>query len=378
MKITTLVLVTASMTMMWACSGTAGDSHDHEGEEHAHADAHAHEDEITLEPAMAQRMGVRVDTLRRQPIGQVLHVSGEIMPAAAGSAVVTAPTAGIVTLASGITAGASVSAGATIAHIKATGVSGGDANAAALAQLNAAKREMERLKPLYDERIVTAHEYNAAVAAYESARAAYSPSAASGRAAAPISGVVTEVNVSQGQYAEIGTPIATIASSAELTLRADVPQRYYGQLGAINDARVTLPYATEPLLLSTLGARRTSQAAAATSPGYVPVFFTFRNDGSLLPGTQVDVYLLAADSREALAVPRSALVEQQGSYFIFEQVDDHGYKQVAVTLGVDNGEMVEVSSPMLKGGEVIVVEGATTVRLAGAAGAMPEGHSHNH
>ena len=132
------------------------------------------------------------------------------------------------------------------------------------------------------------------------------------------------------------------------------------------------------LLLSTLGARRTSQAAAATSPGYVPVFFTFRNDGSLLPGTQVDVYLLAADSREALAVPRSALVEQQGSYFIFEQVDAHGYKQVAVTLGVDNGEMVEVSSPMLKGGEVIVVEGATTVRLAGAAGAMPEGHSHNH
>ena len=79
MKITTLVLVTASMTMMWACSGTAGDSHDHEGEEHAHADAHAHEDEITLEPAMAQRMGVRVDTLRRQPIGQVLHVSGEII-----------------------------------------------------------------------------------------------------------------------------------------------------------------------------------------------------------------------------------------------------------------------------------------------------------
>lgn len=353
--------------------GLAQHHHSHSHEGHAHAEG----DEIELEPDVAERLGVKVDTLRPAPFGQVIHVSGEIFPAAGSSAVVTAPTAGIVTLAGGINAGASVGAGATVATIRASNVSGGDANAAARAELEAARKEVERLTPLYEKRIVSARDYNAAVAAYERAKAGYSSSAASGRASSPIAGVVTSVDVAQGQFVETGAPIATVSASKHLTLRADVPQKFYGSLPSVTDARVALPYSSGSILISELGGRRTSAASTATTPGYVPVFFTFDNDGSVLPGTQVEIYLLAEASREALAVPLAAVTEQQGNHFVFVRLDKECYAKVPVTLGASNGDAVEITSG-LHGGEAVVVEGATAVRLAQSSTVVPEGHSHSH
>lgn len=360
--------------------------HDHEGDhdhdhEHSHSEnEHEHADgEITLEPEMAERFGVTAETVSPAPFSDAIKVSGEILSSPTDAAVIVTPTSGILSFKGGVVAGSKVKAGSVIAQVSATGVSGGDQNLAAKAAFDAAKRELDRLRPLYEERLVTASEYNAALRAYEEAKAGYSTSASAGNITSPISGVITSIDANQGQYVEVGAPIATVAASTRLTLRADVPQRYYNRIGAINDAMIALPYSDTNVLLSEIGGKRitASDALASTTPGYIPVYFSFDNDGSFIPGASADVYLRSAESADLISVPLTALSEQQGQFYVFVKLDDECYRKQLVTTGRNNGSRVEIKSG-LKAGDNVVVTGATTVRIAEASGTVPEGHSHNH
>ena len=109
----------------------------------------------------------------------------------------------------------------------------------------------------------------------------------------------------------------------------------------------------------------------------MPVSFSFDNDGTVVPGSAVEVYLLGTSSRQAITVPRSAISEQQGDYFVYERLDEDCYRKVPVVLGEDDGDRVEIKSGLQPGTDV-VTGGVTTVKLAGASGAVPAGHSHSH
>ncbi len=368
--------------------------HDHEGEDHDH-DEDEHEDhehehegheghnhgtgqEIVLEPEQAAKMGVKTAHVHAGTFADAVHATGRITGTAAAMGLVSAPTPGIFSFAPGIAAGTQVKRGQVIGHIKATGVAGGDSNAAALANLNAAKREVERLKPLYEKQLVTAEKYNAAVAAYEVAKAQYSPAAASGAVTAPVSGVMTEVIAGQGQYVEPGAEIARVSDGSMLTLTVDLPDRYAAKMPSLTSARVLLNNNATTIDLAELGARKvTASAAVSTTPGYVPVVFTFKNDGRLLPGSIVEVYLLGTEREGVISLPLSAITEQQGHYFVYIKVDDEGYLKSPVTLGARDGRSVEILSGVHPHDDV-VVEGAMAVKLAESSGAVPEGHSHSH
>lgn len=354
--------------------------HDHgHGSHDSDAATHEGDDVITLSPDVAERFGVVTDTADVRPFGGVVKAGGQILPSADGAAVISATTSGILTLNQGINVGSSVKAGAAIGSVKADVVSGGDANRAAKAELDAAKAEWERIDRLYADRLVTLAQYNTAKAAYERAKAAYSAPAAAGRAISPISGVITSLEAQSGQYVATGAPIATIAASGRLTLRVDVPAKSYAAVASAADARVSLPYSGATVLLSSLDGRRVSDtdALAAAGGGYVPVTFSLRNDGSLIPGSAVEVYLLGAGSRRALTVPVSAVTEQQGSYFVFVRLDEDCYRKLPVEVGQSDGQDIEILSG-LKGGENVVTQGVTAVKLAQASGNVPEGHSHSH
>lgn len=155
----------------------AAHEHEHEhGHEHGAevtSPAHDHGSEIMLHDEVAERFGVTFDTLRAGTFHEAVRATGRIELTGSEMAVVSAPASGTVHYAKGINPGSDVRAGATIAIIDSRGTSGGDANAAAKAALDAAKRELDRLTPLYEDRLVTASDYNAAVSAYEQAKAVY-------------------------------------------------------------------------------------------------------------------------------------------------------------------------------------------------------------
>ena len=288
-----------------------GHDHDHEGHNHEH-EGHDHEqegheghnhaaegaengtDEITFSPSKAKQFGVVATKVQSGNFHESIKVSGQVIGAQGDEYTVAAPSAGMVKFRSSTALGSNVGAGATLASISAKNMVGGDSNEQAQIVLNNAKRELERLKPLYAEKIVTAREYNAAVEAYERARAACtSKSGAGNSATTAIGGTITEIYVSDGQYVEAGAPIAKVSKNARLVLRADLPSSYSRLVSNIHTANFRTSNSDEMLSIEALKGRRiSSNSATTTQPGYIPVCFEFNNDGSVVSGSFAEVYLI--------------------------------------------------------------------------------------
>lgn len=334
--------------------------------------------EIILEPADAERFGVKTSVIKPAEFREILTVSGEILPSASGRAIVAAPAAGTVRLASGISEGAAVKAGALVATVQQSGISGGNPDRASRAAVEAAKRELDRLKPLLDEGIVTIREYNAARQAYETAVAAYSPKAESGRATAPISGTVTGIMVREGEFVETGAPVAAISKNESLTLRADIPVRDMDFASSVTSANFRPAGCDSILSIESLGGQlMPGSSSSGEIPGYIPVYFRISNNGAVTPGTSAEVFLIGRKLDDAIAVPAGAIAEAQGVHYVYVKKDEHGYEKRPVKLGNSDGKSVEIKSG-LNAGEEVVTENVTFVRLAESSGAVPEGHSHSH
>lgn len=356
-----------------------GCGHNHDQHEKGTGDGHNHnQGEIVIEPADAQQFGVMTDTVTISPFNEAIHVSGQITNSTSDEAMLTASIPGIITIKPNISVGMQVKAGTTIANISAKKITGGNPEEAARVAVANAKRQLDRLEPLLKEGIVTRREYDEALAAYNTALAAVSPGA-SGTVSSPISGVITQLAVSTGQYVETGSPIAMVSRSNTLVLRADLPEKYRAMLPRITSATFRTPYGNEWIEIESLNGKRAQVETpdAQAKAGYIPVYFCIVNDGSLSAGAYIDMCLTGDSGEMAIAVPTTALSEQQGNYFVYVKTGEHSYKKRKVCIGESNGLMTRIDDGLSEG-ETIVVKGTTIVKLAESSGAVPEGHSHSH
>ncbi len=358
------------------------DGHNHEGHNHDHGDVHGedeHEHGITINPEEAKAFGVQTTTVEPMTFHGVRKVAGEIVAPNNAQHVIVAKSSGILNFSRSINPGQSLRSGEQIATISAKGVAGGDSNESAGVAVEAAKRELDRITPLFKDGIVSEKEYNAAKSAYDQALAGYSGSKSGSAVVSPAAGVIINLYVKSGEYVEAGQAVAAVSSTKRLMLKADLPERYMNEAGKYTSANIKAPYSDKVVSLSALNGRRTSEGseAYATVPGYIPVYFSFDNDGSLLPGSLCEAYLITSSNSQAIAVPEEAIAEQMGQHFVYVKIDDEGYEKVPVVLGATDGKMREIVSGLTPGRDVVTA-GVTFVKLAEAKNAVPQGHSHNH
>ena len=353
----------------------------HHGDKHSEGEKEEkHEGEIEFHDEIAEEFGVAFDTLRISPFRPAMRLTGRVVQSPSDFGVVSAPRAGTVRLAGNVKTGAQVGRGQVIATVDATTTAGGDVNAAASANLKAAQREVDRLKPLYDEHLVTASEYNAALANLDQAKAAFVPAASSGRATAPISGVITALAAQQGQYVEAGAPIATIASSNARTIQIEVPRKEYHNISSLDNILLEIPGHAQPVSLGALNPRRVAGDAALNpdaNSAFLPVMFNIDASADLPAGTVFTAFMNVGQGGSELSLPLTAISEQQGEYFVYERIHPEHYAKRPVTLGESNGTNVVIVEG-LKPGAVVVTKGVTAIRLAETSATAPEGHSHNH
>ena len=185
--------------------------------------------------------------------------------------------------------------------------------------------------------------------------------------------------VADGEYVEAGQPIATIARSTRLTLKALLPQKYISFLPLIETANIIPAQSESVISLKENGGKLLSSSVSGGNDiqGYIPVYFTFDNNGAVAPGSAADVYLIGNMRGATLTVPVSALTEQMGESFVYVKEDDHGYDKRNVKVGRNDGKRVEILSGIAEG-DSVVTQGVTFVRLAETSTVVPEGHSHSH
>ncbi len=375
------------------------DAHDHASENHNHAaeaphghdhhdhgaDAHAEggsSDEIVLTPEKAAASGVKVETIHHGEFSYVLPVSGQVTAVPGASNAIVANVSGIVTYSYEIVEGAKVTAGAPLFFISSNGIQDGDPVLKAQIEYENAKSEYERAELLVADRIVSRKEYESLKSRYETARINYEALAAdtqSGKTAVKTAnkGYIEEILVRSGEYVTVGQTIATVTDHSKLYLRADVSEKYLGQLKDVESANFILSYSENVYNVKDLGGRLVAYGRATSeASAFVPVTFVFDGNDEILPGAFAEVYLLGRNRQDVLALPVTALTEEQDKYFIYIQLDPSCYRKQEVTLGASDGERVEILSG-LECGTRVVTEGALHVKLASASNSIP-GHTHNH
>ena len=375
-----LFMGTALLFLCGACT----QQHNHEAEEAAHeAESHGgHSDEIILTPEKAKAAGVMVETVTPGTFREVIPTSGQVLAAQGDENTLVAATAGVVSFSRTVTEGMSVGRDVELLSVSAENLQDGDPVKRARIAYERAKGEYERAEKLIGERIVSEKEFNVLKENYENARIAYealSPSKAGKGVAvkSPMAGYVKACFVKEGDYVTVGQPLLSVTQTRRLMLRAEVSERYYSRLHNIASANFQTPYDDKVYSLADLKGRLLSFGKSSDGTSYyVPVTFEFDNRGDVIPGSFVEVYLLASERQNVLSVPVSALTEEQGLYFIYCQIDEECYRKQEVTVGANDGKRVEILSG-LKGGEKVVTQGAIHVKLASASTAIP-GHTHEH
>ena len=366
----------------------AGHDHEHEKAGHDHEHDHEHEaaanpGEVVFKEANAKAVGLQTITVTPGAFTQVIRTSGQVLAAQGEESVMVATVPGVVSFGSvPFTDGTAVRKGQAVLSIASNGLSEGDVAVRAKAAYEAAKLEFERMEALVADRIVSAKEFEQAKLNYANAKAAYEAVAdkqtAKGVAVvAPLNGYLKNIQVKEGDYVAVGQPLATIAQSNRLMLRADVSERYYSSLPMVQSAHFKTPYDEQVYRLADLRGRLLSYGRASGGDSFfVPVTFEFDNKGAILPGSFVEVYLLTKPLEQVISVPIESLIEEQGLYSVYVRLDANCYRKQPVTLGANNGVEVQILSG-LHGGEAVVTKGAHQVKLASASNAIPA-HSHSH
>lgn len=380
MHTTRFLLLTLSAAALCACSGGSGDGH-HEHSSEPHDAAHT-----VMTVKQQQAAHLTFETVQATPFAATLRVTGQVSRPQGGEGVVAATAAGIVRLTPSIAEGAAVSAGGRVATISARNLQDGDPVEKARAAYAAAEYEMNRLRGLAQDKIVSQCDYDRARLAFETARATYDGLARAATAqgvavTAQMGGYVKALAVRSGSYVNVGDPIATVAADRRLTLVCDVPEACAAQLPKVVSANFRTVGGTVRLLADMHGRLVARGRSVAEGTALLPVTFEFDNVGDVTAGAFADVWLVMGQRESVLTVPLSALTEEQGVHYVYVRThadsDDAAFEKREVTLGQDNGVRVEVTSG-LRTGDVIVASHPTLVRLASLSGTVPEGHSHNH
>jgi len=190
---------------------------------------------------------------------------------------------------------------------------------------------------------------------------------------APIDGTVLKRFVSNGTFVSQGEPLFAMASLRKVRLVAQLPEFYAHRARAIQSA--WLPNGKKQG--RTLGKPLSIGAAIDPKTRTLPLFFEVVNSGKLRHGQHIQLTVHLSKKR-ALAVPLTAIVDDQGTPTVFVLTGGESFVKRRVTTGVKDGSWLEILSG-LKEGDIIVHVGAYEILLSKAlkqSGAMDHGHAH--
>ena len=371
--------------------------HDHdEAHEHGHNEAHEHEHEhhhdhgpnvVQFSNAQGLKVGLTLEKVAPRPFGQVIKTSAQVLPSQGDEREATASASGVVVFTNAnLVEGAAVKAGQQLFEIESSGMADNNMNVKfqeASARYNAAKAAFERKQQLAEDKIVSQSDLETARAEYASAKAAYDNlkgnfSQRGAVVRAPISGYIQRINVSNGGFVEAGRSVVTVSQNRDLLIRAEVQPRYYACLKNIAGVNIRIPSDEHVYTLEELGGSLVSygRATDADCP-LVPVTFRVRNNGNLLSGSFVTLYISTQAEQEVITVPNESVVEEMGNYFVFVKVCDGEYEKRLVTLGATDGRRTEIVAGV-QAGDIVVGRGAAMVKLAQNSGALDPHAGHVH
>ncbi|MDR0795236.1 MAG: efflux RND transporter periplasmic adaptor subunit [Tannerella sp.] len=327
------------------------------------------------------------DIARREPFGQIIRTTAQILPSQGDQRIITANTNGKVFFSNeSIVEGKAISAGKSLFFIDASDLA--DNNLAvrlveAESEYNRTKAGYERKTELAKENIVSQSELLQAQTDFANAEANYNNlhrNFSTGRQSisSPINGFATRILVHNGQYVEAGQQVLVVSQNRDLFIKADLQPGFFDILDNVVSANIRTLNNSSAYTLEELNGRMVSYGKSTDMNNpLIPVIFQVNNKAGLLAGSFVELFIKTQTNAQAVTVPNESLIEEMGNYFVFAQLTPELFEKRAVKKGVTDGIRTEIIDGV-SAGERVVSKGAILVKLAQTSAALDPHAGHVH
>ena len=270
-------------------------------------------DEVSFSKEQAWKIDFAIEQVKRQPISEVIHTSGEIQAIKGEEKIIAAKSSGIVFFKSKkLQEGREVKTGETLFNISSKGLLQSNLEEkyqVAKARTDKTKANFERAKELLKEQIIGQKEYERRKMDYSIAEAEFKTFTSSfntgGQSVkASMSGILKNVMVRDGQFVEEGTPLVEITSNRRLLLKAEVSQSYLPKLRLVKSANFKTAYQKEVQSMEDYNGRLVSYGKVMEQgSSFIPVLFELDNLHELIPGSFVELFLLTNPMKRSWLFP---------------------------------------------------------------------------
>lgn len=249
-----------------------------------------------------------------------------------------------------------------------------------------AESEYERVKNLYERKAVPKKRLDEARSDFDAKKASYNSLIAQIEITdngysliSPISGYIEKISFTLGENLNAGQELYTIINPSRLLLKANVPAAQIEAAVSSSDASFTIEGFDKIYDISELNGRKISVAAGINEANRtIPVYYEFNNPQNKIKiGMFADVYVKAGEASESLAIPESAIVNEDGLHTAYVQTEGESFEKRILKTGIIDDGYVEIIDG-LKAGERVVTKGAYQVRLASLSPESAIGHGHAH
>lgn len=369
------------------------DSHSHDqdtGHEHSddcgkkqEEDAHAGHDHGEEDTELSIHYHSKV--LKTKPFHFVIKTSGEIVPDQKDELLIVAKTSGMVQFSDHfLYPGVELKATDKLFTICSKFLLENNIDVKlkqAKADFNEAENQFNRSKELIKEQLISEKEFQEVQSVYLKSQAEFEnlnrfraengEQVFSGQDA-----YVKEIFVKEGQFVNAGDKLLSLVIPHMFVLKAQVAPNYLSHLQEIQSANFRTSYDNKLYELKNLGGKMISVGRSmAENSFYIPVYFKFKHQKEIIPGTFAEIFLIGKEIEDALLVPNTAILEEFGNYYVYEEVHEGEFEKRYIKKGMSNGSETQVLEG-IRAGSNIVVEGAYQVKLAQMKTLPAHDHAH--
>ncbi len=322
-----------------------------------------------------------------EPFGQVIKTVAQIKANPSDERMISAKTNGVVRfLNENFVEGKTVTAGTALFSVSGNQLATNNSSVLFTEAQNnyeTAKMEYERKKELAKDKIVSERDLLESQNKFENAKAVYENLERNFNnegelVKSPVNGYISQVFVENGKYIEQGQPLVRIAQNKKLLLHAEVQPKYEPLLKNFSDAVIQTMESKQAYTLKELDGKMLSYGKSTWGDNFlIPVHLEMNKSEEFIPGEFVNLYLKTSSTENKLTVPNSALLEEQGYYFVYVQKTPELFEKREVKIGNSDGLRTEIVSG-ISPDERIVSRGAMFIKLSQATGALDPHAGHVH
>lgn len=215
-----------------------------------------------------------------------------------------------------------------------------------------AKNNFYRISRLYEEGAVSRQQYEQAqLSVSDTQIKALQNQMSDSYVKAPISGIVSVLNIEKNGLAVSGQPSAVITDISVLQIEADITEKLINKVFVGKNVQLMIPAISEDKLDAKVSL--VNPVPDAMTNLYKMKIQVINYDDLLKPGMIAQIYFSIDEGKDVMMLPIDAVIQEGSEYFVYV-VEKGKAVHKTVKVDVDNGEYIEIVSGIKAEDDVIV------------------------